>query len=138
MAKKDASASRKETAADNGSGATATKRGLKSRTVREILQEHPGLGTAEVQDLARGRGVAVTPADVANVRSKLKKKGLLRGQPAEPTASELKKVMELGGRVGGLATLKKTVRDLETLASEVGGLERLKQCLDWWEGMNTK
>jgi hypothetical protein len=48
----------------------------------------------------------------------------------EPTASELLRVKELAGK--NLAQLAQQVDQIETLASEVGGLGRLRACLEFW------
>jgi hypothetical protein len=54
--------------------------------------------------------------------------------PAEPTATELKLVKEMAeAQSGSLEELAEVVDRVDSISSEVGGFERLKQCIAFWK-----
>ena len=56
--------------------------------------------------------------------------------PAEPTATELKRVRELAEeQAGSVEALCAEVERVDAIAKEVGGFERLKKCIAFWKDL---
>jgi hypothetical protein len=59
--------------------------------------------------------------------------------PAEPTATELKRVKELAeAEAGSVEELAATVDRVDAIAREVGGFERLKKCIAFWKAIEER
>jgi hypothetical protein len=59
--------------------------------------------------------------------------------PAEPTATELRRVKELAeAQAGSLEALAADVGRVDAIAQEVGGFERLKQCIAFWKAIEDR
>jgi hypothetical protein len=59
--------------------------------------------------------------------------------PAEPTATELRRVKEMAeAQPGSLEELAEEVDRVDAIAREVGGFERLKKCIAFWKELEEK
>jgi hypothetical protein len=59
--------------------------------------------------------------------------------PVEPTATELKRVKELAeAEAGSLEDLAAALAQVDAIASEVGGFERLKKCIAFWKELEER
>jgi len=110
-------------------GATMVKRGRskdgvnKAALVREAFKKLGLDATAkEVQDFAEAQGATIAPAQISNIRTKLKGKaaGKARKSGGEKSGS--------GGN-GGMVTANELVQ-ARNMAEKVGGVERAKELLD--------
>lgn len=113
-----------------GEAGGKAERGQKSRLIKEHLHSSPQMKNPEIAEAITRRGVPCKAQDVANMRTKLKKLGLLpggRGSSAPLTIDDVLKVKELATQAGGVRTLEKNIQELEALAAHLGGLERLKR-----------
>jgi len=107
-------------------GATMVKRGRskdgvnKAALVREAFKKL-GLDAAakEVQEFAEAQGATVAPAQISNIRTKLK--GKAAGKARKSSG-------EKGGN-GGMVTANELVQ-ARNMAEKVGGVERAKELLD--------
>jgi hypothetical protein len=120
------------------------KKGEKKARVVAYLQEH-GADTPNATVVAwyaeKFPGETITPATVSQARKALTgqegpPRASRRGQAvpvanAEPTVSDILKVTGLAAdHEGGLDGLAAMIEDVEKVAAEVGGLSRLKACVE--------
>src|SRR5205823_4894416 len=77
-------------------------------------------------------GMEVNPNTLSTTISAQRKKLLGNGGAREvPSAADLVTVKDLASRQGGVEALTARLSELEALAGEVGGLDRLRACLNY-------
>src|ERR1700730_9265701 len=88
----------------------------KSAAIREILAQNPQTTTKEVVATLSGKGVKVLPSLVYFIKGKMKQK----------------KRRQIGKRMAkaGVANAVDLILRVRTLASEAGGMPKLKQLVD--------
>lgn len=116
------------------------RKGEKIKLIRRLLREFPEKGNIELvpifNEKAREMGLDMTTLEsgqeFASARYHLKKAGDRPSVRQEPSAGELLRVKELAEQFGGLAELIERVQQVEKMAEQVGGMDRLKACLEFW------
>lgn len=138
-------------------GLRPPNRGEKSELIRKILDDYPNLSNAEraakFNAEARQQGIDMYSREkgedfaqeISNRRKKEREAAESNGeqpivrkpsaQKSEPTMSDLRAVKRIADEKGGIKKLTEALNDLIDLADEVGGLDRLRQCLEFWQGM---
>jgi hypothetical protein len=97
-----------------------TKHGSKADAIREILKTDPRTPTKVVLDQLAGKGMKVSANHVYLIKSKMKQKK--RRQIRENAAAVV--------RMNGTPNPAMAVRNVKTLALQLGGLRNLKQLVD--------
>ena len=113
----------------------------KTQSVAEYLKAHPKAKASEIADALTKKGIAITPAHAANIKSKLKsRRKKTRAQrteaatpatesPAKPsdtiTLEQIRRVAQTVKAIGGFVKLS----ELLEVIREVGGLKRFKDLL---------
>lgn len=106
---------------------TAKKnRGEKAAAIREALHNYPELGNKGVAEMVCAKGIDCTSQDVANQKVQLKKKG---SGKAVFTLEDLKRVKALVTQAGGLKQVQALVKSVDDMASQVGGMDKLRRGL---------
>ncbi len=105
-----------------------SERGAKTKAMIAAMDSHPASKNHEIAAMVTASGIHCTAQDVANLKSRLKKSGSTRGGGVI-TLQDLKKVRDLAHESGGLRDLESAVQHVETLASKLGGLDRLKRSI---------
>lgn len=108
---------------------TKTGRGEKSQAIRDGLKNHPHLKNRELAELLTSKGIKCSSQDIANQKARNKRIG---GESSKQsfTLDDLRKVKAIVSESGGLKTVANKLADIDKLAEQVGGLEKLRQGLD--------
>jgi hypothetical protein len=106
---------------------TATKsvRGEKSGAIRDALRDNPHLSNRHIAELLNSRGIKCSSQDIANLKARIKR---MSGKTTF-TLEDLKKVKALVAQAGGLKQVQTLLKNVDDLAHEVGGLEKLRRGL---------
>lgn len=117
----------------------------KSQAVRDYLRAHPGAKSSEIAAALTKRGITITPAHVANIKSKAQAKRSARkaataaavapassapsveaASPTSLTLQHVKAVAQTVKTIGGFDRLNELLRVIK----EVGGLKKFKDLLE--------
>lgn len=104
-------------------------RGEKSQAIRDALDAYPGKANKALAEMLTARGIPCSSQDVANQKARLKRAGVLRGK-RDLTLDDVLKVKNLVAQLGGLKQVQGTLRSVDEMASQVGGLDKLRRGLE--------
>lgn len=105
------------------------ERGVKSQAIRDALAQNSSMKNGEIAEMLSKRGIPTTTQDVANQKTKLKKQNLA-GAKANFTVEDLMKVKEVVKDNGGIDKVNNILGQLESIASQAGGMEKLRKGID--------
>ncbi len=106
---------------------TKLARGEKAQAIRDALKSHPHLKNRELAELLSTKGINCSSQDIANQKARFKRVG---GEKAIFTLDDLRKVKALVGEAGGLKAIQSKLADVDKLAEQVGGIDKLRQGLE--------
>lgn len=110
-------------------GTPGVERGKKSALIRKYIAHPAGYKNPEIARMIEAEGIRCNAQDVANMRAKLKKFGIIASGGPALSIDDLLKVKSIAEEAGGIKEIEKSIQALEGLAEQVGGLDRLKRGL---------
>ena len=109
----------------------------KSQAVRDYLRAHPGAKSSpEIAAALTKRGITITPAHVANIKSKAQAKRSARkaSQRPLPVASRQFRTVRRGGVPPNIALTLQHVKAVAQTVKTIGGFDRLNELLRSHQG----
>ncbi|MFO0816193.1 MAG: hypothetical protein U0796_23490 [Gemmatales bacterium] len=109
--------------------ASKSGRGEKAQAIRDALKNHPHLKNREIAELLSNKGIKCSSQDIANQKARLKR---LSGDGIKSTFTleDLRKVKAIVADSGGYKTVLNKLADIDKLAEQVGGLDKLRKGLE--------
>jgi len=104
-------------------------RGEKSQAIREALRAYPSMGNKDIAGMLTNKGIKCSSQDVANQKARLKRAGSLGGK-GEITLEDVMRVKALVVQQGGLKQVQSSLRTVDEMADQVGGLDKLRRGLE--------
>jgi len=104
-------------------------RGEKAQAIREALKSHPHLKNRELAELLMSKGIKCSSQDIANQKARFKR---LSGEASKQTftVDDLRKVKTIVSESGGLKNLLNKLNEVDRLAEQVGGFDKLRKGLE--------
>ena len=102
-------------------------RGEKAQAIRDALKSHPHLKNRELAELLSNKGIKCSSQDIANQKARYKRVG---GDKSNFTLEDLRKVKSLVSEAGGLKAVQSKLADVDKLAEQVGGIDKLRKGLE--------
>lgn len=102
-------------------------RGEKAQAIRDALKSYPHLKNRELAELLSNKGIKCSSQDIANQKARFKRVG---SDKSNFTLEDLRKVKSLVSEAGGLKAVQSKLSDVDKLAEQVGGIEKLRKGLE--------
>jgi hypothetical protein len=111
-------------------------RGEKAQAIRDALKSHPHLKNRELAEMLNSKGIKCSSQDIANQKARFKR---LAGDTAkqEFTLNDLLKVKSIVAESGGIKAVQNKLAEVEKLAEQVGGFDKLKRGLEVLPQLNS-
>ncbi len=103
-------------------------RGEKAAAIRDALRSYPSMGNKGIAEMLSVKGIKCSSQDVANQKARLKRLGTIGGK-GEFTLEDLKKVKALVTGAGGLKQVQSMLKNMDDMAEQVGGMDKLRRGL---------
>lgn len=114
---------------DMSKAASKSGRGEKAQAIRDALKNHPHLKNREIAELLSNKGIKCSSQDIANQKARLKRLSG-DGMKSTFTLEDLRKVKAIVADSGGYKTVLNKLADIDKLAEQVGGLDKLRKGLE--------
>jgi len=105
------------------------ERGEKAQAIRDAMKGHPHLKNRELVDILAAKGIKCTTQDIANQKARNKRMDDGGGKK-DFTLDDLLKVKTVVAEAGGIKAVQSKLMEIEELAKQAGGLEKLRKGLD--------
>ncbi len=108
------------------------ERGEKAQAIRDAMKAHPHLKNRELVDILAAKGIKCTTQDIANQKARNKRMdgGGGGGGKKDLTLDDLLKVKTVVAEAGGIKAVQSKLLEIEELAKQAGGLDKLRKGLD--------